>query len=114
MIGLIGVSDTLALMKARGGLPLYIAMDAAKAGVLLEILPLAKVQILCESVLRGTTIELPKADAMLRCIRNIDIKTDIENGVNNWTLAKKHNLTRRQIINIKQQVEVEELNLSLF
>ena len=115
MIELIGLRDTLALMQARGGLPLYIPLSAAKAGVLREILPTESVMILCQSHLRGTTLELPQAGALLRLARNEEIRASAECGCNNWELAKRHGLTRRQIINIKQNTgSDDDPNLSLF
>lgn len=102
LIRLIGIVDTLALLEARGGIPLRIPVNADRdsAAVLKAILPPATVVKLCERW-PGQWLNPPKVDRITRQIRDYHLRNDREQMTAPQTALKYH-LTRRQVINISK------------
>lgn len=94
----IGLPETVKLLKARGGTTLRIPKVADKSDVLPQILSIDAVNKLC-SAMPGKILQLPKSDKILMQIRNKAIRLERQ-SVSAAQLALKYSLTRRQIINI--------------
>lgn len=75
--------------------------DMIPEGIMREIAEKIGIEnfIKLAELIGGTTFYLPKADAILRPIRDQKIKQDF-NGYNHIDLAKKYNLSERWIRNI--------------
>ena len=95
---LIGIEQTIALFKFRGGLDTYIPMRGESL-LLSEVLTTESLAILAASDLAGTEIYLPKADRALQQIRNIAIRSAREHH-SVPVVARDFGLSRRQVINI--------------
>ncbi len=95
LIALIGEPDTLALVKLHGGSTLFFAKN--KAGYL-GISSEASTKLY--SLYVGCYLFIPRCHHALLDARNSQIKCDKNNGTPVKTLARKFNLTDRQIINI--------------
>lgn len=98
LIDLIGIVNTLSLLEARGGTPLLVPVHADQAEVLKAILPMDAVTALCTALPRQW-LNLPKADRILRQVRDYYLRKDREQ-LTAPVVAVKYKLTRRQVINI--------------
>lgn len=107
-----GLTATLAFVKARGGTPFK--FPAAAAGsVLEEIVGLDAAEVFVG--LYGTqTVNVPKADQILRQIRDAEIRRERAAGTSRSRLALKNGLTTRQIDNICAVTQTESLQCDLF
>lgn len=97
-VRLIGMVNTLALLEQRGGVTLRIPVNAHEAVVLKEILPMEAIVKLCEAM-PGQRLELPKIDKIVKQIRNLAM-TNERKIYSAASVALRHNLSRRQVINI--------------
>lgn len=97
-VRLIGMAHTLTLLEKRGGVTLRIPVNAHEAVVLKEILPLEAIVKLCEAM-PGQRLELPKIDKIVKQIRN-RVMTNERKHYSAASVALRHNLSRRQVINI--------------
>lgn len=61
----------------------------------------------------GARIDLPKPDKILRQLRDIQLQSDLENGISTMELVKKYNLTRQRIWQITGQQETKNMSLPL-
>ena len=106
-IALIGLPETIKLLKARGGAPLYIPKHQDKTTVLAEILRPESISKLTISDMAGHSITLPKVDKLLRQLRNIDIIS--QRGIKTRReLALEFNLTTRRIQGIWAENAIKE------
>lgn len=101
LVGLIGVDEALALLRARGGAPLYVAANPHEAGVLREILSPAAVASLCHAW-AGITLRLPKADRLLAQARDEAIRTARAGGATKRQLAQAYGLTTERVRQISR------------
>lgn len=99
LVRLIGLTEALNLVRARGGLPLTIPTDPTRARVLAEVLHPESVEALCRAW-GGQTRDLPKPDKVIQQIRDQAIR---QSEATAWELARRHRLTRRQITNIRRE-----------
>ena len=108
LVKLLGVDAALALLEARGGVPLYIpkSIETARSYRWANALGSDALKALCEEF-GGLSVELPKADSILRQMRNAAILRDATRGVSTTTLAQEHRLCRRQVINILRAADSE-------
>ncbi len=94
IISLIGISQTLKLMKARGGVRTPIPYKASHTCQLASIINISSVRCLVQRY-AGELLEIPKADSLLRQLRNKAIAEDYEeNDMSHAELALKYNLSR--------------------
>ena len=107
LVKIIGLEQTWRLLEARGGIPTYIPEFPDRAGVLKEILTLESIRKLVSDFGSGRVIETPKSDKIKEQVRNLAIDSDAAAGMNNVELARKWDLTRRQIINIRSRLHGE-------
>jgi hypothetical protein len=98
LIELIGIVDALTLLERRGGVPLWVTVSADKADALKAILPWEAVVVLCAAK-GGRWLNLPKADRVVRQVRDYYLRLDRQVMTAAET-ALKYRLTRRQVINI--------------
>lgn len=112
LVHTIGIEYTIALLKSKGGTPLYIPARAHNAQALLKILPMQKVVLLCKAM-PMQWVELPKVDRILQQIRNQYIYKDRQKSSAS-KVAIKWGLTRRQVINICKHVsELPEQSINI-
>ncbi|MCF7964184.1 MAG: hypothetical protein K9L79_01455 [Methylobacter tundripaludum] len=97
-VRLIGMAHTLTLLEKRGGVTLRIPVNAHEAVVLKEILPMDAIVKLCEAM-PGQRLEMPKIDKIVKQIRNRAM-TNERKHYSAASVAQRHNLSRRQVINI--------------
>ena len=62
----------------------------------------------------GELMNIPKAEAAKRAVRNAFIKADKAVGLDNFTLCRKYNLTERQISTICQGGQMQIDNYDIF
>lgn len=62
----------------------------------------------------GELLTIPKADAAKRAVRNQMIRQAKAEGLDNFTLARRYNLTDRQIMEICKAEEPVSVNCDLF
>lgn len=98
LIRVLGVPDTLVLLRARGGIPLKLPMSVA--GVLAEMFGCEKVEALLAEFGCGAILMLPMPDKIEAKIRNAAIRAEHAAGVSLADLALRYRLTMRQVINI--------------
>lgn len=113
LIELIGVAETLAFAKARGGIMTYIPNRYSPSLLLNNFLKQESIFKLIE-VYPGEFLEVPKADQLLTQLRDIEICEERARGTSKTTLALKHNLTRRWIKMITNQRQVKTVEPDLF
>lgn len=106
----IGLPDTLHLLKHRGGRPLRVPVHVDRALELRQVLSIKTIKLLVEH-LPGERFDLPKPDKIVEQLRNYAI---IHSSDNNCKLAAQHRLTRRHIINIKKKADEEDPTADLF
>lgn len=99
LVKVIGLPESLKLLKARGGLPTRMPRDGSRCEVLDQILCNESLQALSCSDLAGLRLDLPKLDKALLQIRNHAIGAARET-LSAAKTARLFNLTRRQVINI--------------
>jgi len=95
----IGLPATLSLLRARGGTPYTVPIHGERSEVLTKIMPADCAKALSEEY-GGQTLTLPKLDKALIQIRNRRICEEASQGEGLATLARRYDLTTRQISNI--------------
>ena len=111
LIDLIGWSETLKLLNARGGTAVYFPKEPAKAHDLKNLVSPASLGVLCHALGgREAAIRLPKPDKMLLHLRNEAIIRQARAGASPSSLAISYGLTDRMIQKIVQasSMPVEE------
>lgn len=115
LIGLIGQDAAAALVREYGGLPFDVPATtrgqryrelAALIGEAAALAMLAKYG--------GDALYIPKMDAQKRARRNAGIVAAYDSGISVPELARRHDLTERQIYNILGQPAEDPFTLSLF
>lgn len=99
IVRLIGIADTLRLMRARPGLRIYVPQRAEQAAALREIISPEAVAALCREY-PGIELSVPKPDAIVRQWRDAAIRAEADAGATIPQLARHYDLTRRQVHNI--------------
>lgn len=114
LVRVIGMAETITLLKKRGGIPTRMpaAADAAHE-VLGSILTPAAIAALAKSELAGKRLELPKADKALQQLRNLAI-AEARRTHTAPQLAQMFDLTRRRIIMIHKETSPETDQGDLF
>lgn len=97
----IGLAATCALLREYGGTPFDLPRTVDGSKKLNELLTHEQRAELI-AARGGERLELPKFDSIARQIRDHDIMSNPDN-LSNPQLAKRYNLTRRQIINIRNK-----------
>lgn len=115
LVKLIGMSDTLALLRARGGRPTYIPASPDPTSALAAVVNREALAILCEHY-GPDTIDLPKADKVLKQLRNHYVIEATRQGAKSGRkLAAELNLSWRMIKKIKAQArEADDRTGDLF
>lgn len=96
---IIGLHDVMALIEARGGLPVYVPKHADKAGELKTIISNAALRALCAEH-GGTTIDVPKLDVARGQLKAIIIRAERAAGASAREVAVRYRLTRRRVVQI--------------
>ena len=103
----IGIANTLRLLEARGGLPTHMPADPDKTSVFHKILSHADIQALADTF-GGSIIDIPKADKILRQLRNQYVVNALRNGHKTGReLARELGLTYRMIKIIRAESEMD-------
>lgn len=101
LVRLIGLPETVKLLRARGGRPTYIPANPGQAKLLKEVLCDASLTALAREY-GNQTIDLPKADKVLKQIRDQYILQACSQGCKSGReLAEEFGLTWRSIKYIK-------------
>ena len=96
LVGIIGLPETLKLLQARGGTLTYIPKTGDKSVVFTQLLQARSLEKLMHSDLAGQEVHLPKADKLLKQIRDMEIIS--QRGIKSRAeLAREYNLTIRRI-----------------
>lgn len=104
LVECIGLPETMRLLMARGGTFLHVPVSAESATLLTAVLSRRAIAALATSPLAGRRIELPKADKIVIQLRNIAIRAERRHA-SAAAVARRHKLTRRQVINITRAVD---------
>lgn len=108
---IIGLPDTLKILKAYGGHRLFVP-NGTKKDTQLQLLITEEGYIkLCKSHLAGSRLTLPKVDKIIEQIRNHHIRTSSD--VNKATFARQYDLTQRHVQRIRNDHE-ENPTLDMF
>jgi hypothetical protein len=114
LVDLIGMDATLLLVKHYGGTHLNIPKKAKPDHNLVSLIGLSTFQALC---LRygSTKLEIDLCITVLRQQQKQRILADVERGMTNAQVARKHNTTERQVKRIKQKASTKtHYNLDIF
>ncbi|MGZ8236362.1 MAG: hypothetical protein ACXWTY_00630 [Methylobacter sp.] len=111
LVRLIGMAHTLTLLEKRGGVTLRIPVNAHQAEVLPGILPMDAIVKLC-AAMPGQRLELPKVDKIVKQLRNAVMRAERQE-LSASRVALRHDLSRRQVINICHPV-ADERQVDLF
>lgn len=110
LVRLIGLPQTLALLKARGGRPLAVPVHPHHCTALCGVLSREALAALCEEH-GGTTLDLPKADKVHLQLRNHYIAEARAAGTKSGRqLAAELGLTWRQIKYISAEARNQDDN----
>lgn len=101
---MIGITNTLNLVKHYGGLHLKVPSHFNDGHQLVGIIGAAATVELVRQY-AGTTVYIAKADTMLRVIRNIEISHRFEGGESASKLARIYKMSERHIWNILKRPE---------
>ncbi len=100
IVGAIGVAATMKLLKARGGIRLWLPKNSENSEILTELLGRQLAAQLVEAFPDERVIKMPKADKLLAQIRDDAIRAQYAKGDSQAVLAIRYDLTDRQIENI--------------
>lgn len=96
LIKLIGLAETIELVKHRGGRPTRVPSTGSRVNELDNVLKRESIMALCNSRLAGHRLDLPKPDKILVQIRNMDILARRGHSTKS-ELAAEYKLTTRMI-----------------
>ena len=102
IVAAIGVAGTMRLLKARGGIRLWLPKHGDRSNVLQDILGCEHTAQLLAAFPDADVISLPKADKLLAQIRDAAIRSEHEAGDSLAVLALRYDLTERHVLNIVQ------------
>lgn len=102
IVAAIGVAPALKLLRARGGVRLWLPKHGDRSGVLQDILGRDHTAQLLAAFPDADVISLPKADKLLAQIRDAAIKAEHGAGDSLPKLALRYDLTERHVLNIVQ------------
>lgn len=108
LVQLIGLPDTLTLLRARGGTEFRIPVDP-HGSLLAELIGLESAAILCREM-PGQTLDLPKHDKIALQIRNQAIR-NARRHQSASQVARQFGLTRRHIVNLTSDEDDEQLDM---
>jgi len=108
----IGLPQTLALIKARGGTQIRIPVEPELSSELSKIITRESIAKLSARY-GGQRFDLPKDDRATRQIRDMAIRKGFKTKTAPM-LALEYGLSRKQIFNICKDVKRESPNLELF
>lgn len=103
LVRAIGLRATLRLLLARGGTQLHVPVDATRAVALVGVLSPDEIRALAQRY-GAQRLDLPKADKLLRQIRDAAIRADRER-LSAAAVARRYGLSRRQVIAISGRVD---------
>lgn len=99
LIRAIGVGGTTMLLRWRGGCRLCLPQKADRSE-LQRYLTFAQTQALIDEFGPGMAVTLPKPDKLYIAARNAQIRGEHAQGDSLTTLALRHGMTKRHIMNI--------------
>jgi Mor family transcriptional regulator len=103
----------LKIWENYGGTRFQVPKTATPEHKLVALLGIVNACLFCEQF-GGEFLTIAKAEAARRAIRNDMIRKDRQRGDNNATLARRYNLTDRQITDICRAEPPTVLNFDLF
>ena len=113
-INVIGLDETIKLLKALGGTRIRIPVNPDKSVALKGVISDDAIEKLSDAM-PDERFDLPKADKALNQLRDLSIHIHRRDGhASAPQLALKHNLTRRQIINIDNKMKERVAERDLF
>jgi len=98
LVDLLGLDEAWRLLSARGGGFIYIPADPASTP-LRDVLSAASLAKLCQRY-RGSSLELPTDCAIVRALRDVQIREAYAGGASARALAHRYRLTRRHVLRI--------------
>ena len=102
-----------AIWSAYGGGHLSVPVQVTPEHALSQLLGVPGSAKFCQAF-GGELLSIPKAEAAKRAVRNVRIRQERLQGLDNFSLCRKYGLTERQIISICQADEIPVLNMDLF
>jgi len=114
LVNACGLEAAFSLLRARGGAPYTVPLNGERSEVLSAIMPAEAARALSRA-LGGRTLTLPKLDKLMIQVRNRRIRAEAAAGASLACLARRYDLTTRQISNIlAADACTEEDQLDLF
>lgn len=98
---LIGFLDGYTLLKEFGGQDIYIPQNPNRSKLIKFISSQSLTQL--SNIYGGTYISVPTTKKIDTCARNNLVINDLKNGYSRAIIAKKFNLSVRQVTNIKRK-----------
>ncbi len=102
IVAAIGVAGAMRLLKARGGIRLWLPKNGDRSDVLNDILGKELAAQLLAAFPDADVISLPKADKLLAQIRDAAIRREHDAGDSMAVLALRYELTERHVLNVVQ------------
>ncbi len=114
LVSLIGLSQTLKLLKARGGVRTFIPSTVRQGSQLAQIVSMQSVAVLVEHF-GGDRLDFPKVDQLVRQLRNQSLIKDSQEGKSHAEIAQKYKLTRERVKQILREInQPRPQNMELF
>jgi hypothetical protein len=114
MAEIVGMSGVLALVRAFGGVRLYVPSRLPDDHILIELLGRPAAERLAAEYGGQPHFDIPRAEGLLRAVRNRQIQADRAAGLSVRELALKYRLTERAIHDICGPGLVDDGQTDLF
>lgn len=114
MAQIIGLQGVLALVRAYGGVRLYVPTRLPDDHVLIDLLGRPAAEMLAAEYGGQPHFDIPRAEGLVRALRNRRIQADRAAGLSVRDLALKHQLTERQVAKILGPGAADDGQVDLF
>lgn len=114
MAAVIGFGGVLALVREYGGVRLYVPRTLPAEHILITLLGTAAAQRLAAEYGGREHFDIPRAEGLMRAVRNRRIRADRAAGLSLRELALKYRLTERAVSNILGSEPVDDGQVDLF
>jgi len=110
---LIGITATMAIVQQFGGVRLYVPVNVPADHILIELIGVHNAEKLVDRFGGQEHFDIPKAEAALRHVRDIEIKRCWP-GISQRELALKYRLTERRVREILGSERLGSNQMRLF
>lgn len=113
LANIMGLPDTIKLLKTHGGQRIRIPMGCRDDSQLLSVISQAAFDALCKSRFAGERLTLPKIDKISDQLRNLHMKA-VKGQVSKSELARAYDLSIRHVQRIWNEDDENNPTLDMF